>query len=85
MLQEDSKPILDDDGGVLQPAVDTLKDIAKQPGQYHFIMDLKRRLICQIFPLLGKHGAWRIVHTSVHVVRIVHARNEKAHARGRVT
>jgi len=34
MLQEDSKPILDDDGGILQPAVDTLKDIAKQPGQY---------------------------------------------------
>jgi len=34
MLQEDSKPILDDDGGILQPAVDAMKDIAKQPGQY---------------------------------------------------
>jgi hypothetical protein len=85
MLQEDSKPILDDDGGVLQPAVDTLKDIAKQPGQYHFIMHMNQRLICQIFPLLGKHGAWHIVHTSVHVVQIVHAQNEKALARGPVT
>jgi hypothetical protein len=85
MLQEDSKPILDDDGGVLQPAVDTLKGIAKQPGQYHFIVDMTRRLTCQIFPLLGNHGVWPIVHTSVHVVRIVHAQNEKVHARGPVT
>ena len=85
MLQEDSKPILDDDGGVLQPAVDTMKDIAKQPGQYYFILLSTRRLINQIFPLLGKHGAWHTVHTSAHAVRIVHARNEKAHARGPVT
>ena len=34
MLQEDSKPMLDGDGGILQPAVDTIKDLANQPGQY---------------------------------------------------
>jgi hypothetical protein len=48
-------------------------------------MHMTRGLINQIFPLLGKHGAWHIVHTSAHVVRIVHAQNEKALAKGPVT
>lgn len=85
MLQKDSKPILIDDGGILQPAVDSMKDMAKQPGQLRLIISETRRLIDQICHSIGKCGVWYIVHTSVHVVRIVHAQDEKVHARGLVT
>jgi hypothetical protein len=34
LLQEDSKPMLNNDGEIIQPALDAVKDMPQQPGKW---------------------------------------------------